>query len=117
MENSAEDPGRETRIVPIKDVNIVVRKPTDAQLLLLSRDGRRGMRDDISNMDRMTAAARVFDIFESLVVTEEDRQKLLDLIVAGELHLSDLSGFISAFNEEEPKAKVRRGGRPPAKRA
>jgi hypothetical protein len=108
MENSVADPGRDTRIVDLKGHSIVVRQPTDAQLLLLSRDGRRGMRDDLSGADRMAAAGRVFDIFESLVVQDGDRQILLDLIVAGELHLSDLTAFISAFNEEQSKPRVRR---------
>jgi len=65
----------------------------------------------------MTLFGRVFDIFESLIVTEDDRQKVLDLIVSGDLDMTDLTGFVSAFKQEETKPKVRRGGRPPAKRA
>jgi hypothetical protein len=103
-----EDPGKETRLVPVRDRNIVVRQLIDTQLFLLSREARLASRDETDPQRRMVAIARIFDILESAVVQEEDRDYLMDLTVAGDLELKDLLGFITAFADDE-KPKVRRG--------
>lgn len=104
-----EDPGKETRLVDIKGRNIVVRQLTDAQLLLLGREARLAAKEDVEQHRRLAGVSRIFDILESAVVQEDDREYLLDLTVQGELQLSDLMGFITVFGEEKPKPKVRRG--------
>ncbi len=111
-----EDPGKETRIVPIQGRNIVVRQLNDAQYLLLGRDARLASREDTEGAKRLAAIGRIFDILESAVVQEEDREYLLDLTVKGNLELKDMMPFITAFADEESKPKVRRG-RYAAKRA
>ena len=103
-----EDPGNETRIVEVKGRNIVVRQLNDAQLLLMGREARLAGREDTDPGRRLAGVGRIFDILESAVVQEEDREYLLDLTVAGNLRLSDLMTFITAFSDE-PKPKVRRG--------
>lgn len=113
--DTGHDP-RETREVPVLGRNIVVQSPTDAQLLLLSREARLAQKEGTDSGRRLEAIARIFDILESAVVAPEDKEYLLDQVVKGDLHLSDLTGFVSAFNAPEEKAKVRRG-RTPAKRA
>jgi hypothetical protein len=110
---TAPDPGRDTRLVPVKDRNVVVRQLNDAQLLLLAREARLAQREDTENQRRLTAVGRIFDLLESAVVQGEDREYLMDLTVAGDLSLGDLTGFVTAFSEEqEEKPRVRRG-RPP----
>lgn len=106
------DSGRETRVVSVKGRNVVVRQLLDAQLLLLGREARLAAKEDVDQARRFTAVARIFDILESAVVQETDREYLLDLTVAGDLELNDLMGFISVFTADEEKPKVRRG-RPP----
>jgi hypothetical protein len=110
---------KETRPVTVRGRDIQVRQLTDAQLLLLSRDGRLAQREDADRGLRMAAVGRLFDVLESLVQSPEDKQFLLDLVVQGELELSDLTPFLTAFREEiEAKApKVRSGRRTPSKRA
>lgn len=108
-----EDPGKDTRIVDIKGRNVVVRQLTDAQMLLLSREGRLASKEGTEPTRRVAAIARIFDILESAIVQEEDREYLMDLTVAGNLQLGDMTSFITVFSEDEPK--VRRG-RAPAKR-
>jgi len=103
------DPGKETRLVDVKGRNIVVRQLLDAQLLLLGREARLASKDDIDNARRLTAVGRIFDILESAVVQEEDREYLLDLTVAGQLGLKDMMNFIDVFGDQEAKPKVRRG--------
>lgn len=103
------DPGKETRLVEVRGRNIVVRELTDAQLLLLGREARLAMNTATDNTRRMTCVARIFDILESAIVQEEDREHVLDLTIAGDLKLADLLGFISAFQDEEAKPRVRRG--------
>lgn len=108
------DPGRETRIVSVRDHNIVVRQLVDAQMMLLAREAKTLRRDDIDASRKMDSIDRVFRILESAVVQEEDRGFLDELIVSGDLDLKELLSFISVFNaEEDAKPKVRRG-RPPA---
>ena len=93
----SEDPGKETRLVLVKDRNIVVRQLNDAQLLLLGREAR------------LASVGRIFDLLESAVVQEEDREYLMDLAVKGDLELNDMLGFIRVFAESEQKPRVRRG--------
>lgn len=104
-----EDPGKETRIVPVKDRNIIVRQLNDAQLLLLAREARLAAREDTEQGRRLSAVGRIFDILESQVIHEEDQEYLLDLTVGGHLELKDLMDFITAFGEPATKPKVRRG--------
>lgn len=102
------DPGKETRLVDVKGRNVVVRQLLDAQLLLLAREARLAQRDDTDSQRRLVAVGRIFDLLESAVVQQEDRDYLMDLTVAGELNMVDLTGFVTVFTEEE-KPKVRRG--------
>jgi hypothetical protein len=109
------DTGKETRLVDVKGRTIVVRLITDAQFALMAQLSRLLQRDGVDNKRKVAGAGRMFDILESMVVQEEDRDYVTDLIATGDLVLTDLTGFISAFKDEEAKPKVRRG-RPPTKR-
>lgn len=107
----------ETRTVPLRDRTITIKMIGDAQLALLAREARLLTRDGIPGERKVSGAARMFDIMESMVVSEEDREYVEDLIATGGLDLREFLGFIEAFKEEAPpeKPKVRRG-RPPTKR-
>lgn len=110
------DLGTDTRIVLINGRSIVVRQLRDAQLTLLAREAKVIQRPDRDR--QMDAAARMFNILESAVVQDSDREFLLDEITIGKIELKDILTFISVFSEEEEgpeKPKVRRG-RPPIKR-
>ena len=108
-----------TRDVDVKGLGrtVKVRLITDMQFLLLSRDADKIRQDGISNSDRLRIAGRMMDVMESMVVTQEDRDYLMDLTVRGELHVQDMMDFLTAFRDEEAaeKPKVRRG-RPPGRR-
>lgn len=110
------DPGRETRLVDVKGRQVVIRMLMDAQLALMARESRVLQREDAPNARKVAGAARMFDMLESMVVQEEDREYVADLIATGELELKDLTSFITSFKPEDEKPKVRRG-RPPTKRA
>ena len=71
---------------------------------------------EVPNARKVAGAARMFDILESMVVGDDDREYVTDLIAAGDLKLTDLTNFITSFKPEDEKPKVRRG-RPPLKRA
>jgi hypothetical protein len=60
----------------------------------------------------------MFTILESVIVQPEDKEFLENLMAEGTLSLSDLTSFVSAFNEDQSdeKPKVRRG-RPAIKRS
>jgi hypothetical protein len=109
------DPGKQTQIIDVKGRNVVIRELNDAQLVLMAREARLATKDDIDIHRRMAAVGRIFDILESCVVQEEDRDYLMDLTVKGSLELKDMMDFIAAFAPEEvAKPRVRRGR--PAKR-
>lgn len=111
------DQGKETRLVDIRGRNIVVRQLQDAQLVLLAREARLAQKEDTEPGRRMTAIGRIFDILESAIVQDADRDYILELTVTGNLSLMDMTSFISAFeSEDDDKPKVRRG-RAPAKRS
>lgn len=109
------DPGKETRIVDVRGKSVVVKMLLDAQLLLLAREARLAQSQDTESNRRMIAISRIFDILETAIVQESDREYCLNLAIKGELSLGDMLGFINAFSDEDEKPKVRRG-RPPAKR-
>jgi hypothetical protein len=101
--------------VDVKGRDVAVQRLNDAQLLLLAREARLAQRDSTERQRRLEAIGRIFDLLESAVIEDADREYLMDLTVKGKLDLGDLTGFISTFtqeDEEEEKPKVRRG-RPP----
>ena len=109
-----------TRSVTIKGREIDVVAPTDVQFMLMGREAQRVQRalkndtiskEQIPNM--LNSMATVLDILETRVVSEEDREYLIDLMKAGDLEIHDLSPIISAFasEEEAPKKTVVRRGR------
>lgn len=103
----------ETRPVDVRGREIQVRQLNDAQIALIFREARLLQKDSVESARKLTAVGRVFDILESVVVSEDDREYLLDLTVEGNLGLSDLIGFIRVFapDAEESKPAVRRGRR------
>jgi hypothetical protein len=109
------DPGRETRIVDVKGRNVVVRAMVDAQMVLMAREAKLLQRDDVSSDRKLSGVSRMFDILESTVVQDEDREYLENLIAAGDLDLRELLSFVTVFATED-KPKVRRG-RPTARKA
>jgi len=115
---TAPDPGRETRIVQVRDRNIVIRQLIDAQMMLMAREAKMLQRDDVPTDRKVDGVDRMFRILESAVVQPEDREFLEELIITGDLDLRELMSFISVFkdDDEDEKPKVRRG-RPPTKRS
>jgi hypothetical protein len=110
------DPGRETRLVELKGRQVVVGMLDGAQLALMAREARLLQKAEVDNARKIAGAARMFDILESMVVQDEDREFVADLIASGDLKLTDLTSFITSFKPEDDKPKVRRG-RPPRQRA
>lgn len=111
MTNS--DPGRETRVVQVRDRNIVVRQLQDTQMLILGREAKILQRDDVDINRKMDSIDRMFRVLESAVVQPSDREFLDGLMLDGELNLREFLSFVSVFNLDEPmKPKVRRGRAP-----
>jgi len=108
------DPGKETRIVDFRGRQLVLRQLNGAQVALMAREARILQRDG-DGARKIDGVARMFNILESMVVQDEDREFLEDLIESGEVDLTELAEFIKAFKPEDEKPKVRRG-RPPRAR-
>jgi site-specific recombinase len=107
------DPGRDTRLVQIKDRQVVARRLKEAQLLLMNREAQLVTRADLPMERRLKGAATLMDILESAIVQESDRTWLTDLNVKGELELSDLMEVLTVFAEDKTDEKpVVRRGRP-----
>lgn len=107
------DTGAETRLVPIKGRTIVVKRLTEGQMLLMSRDVGRLEDEKISVQAKLTLAGGILDMFESTIIQPADREYVLDLTRKGEIDLPDFVTFLTAFKEEEKPAKVvARRGRP-----
>lgn len=106
------DSGTDTRLVPVLGRTIVVKKLTDAQLLLLGRDARKLDDETVSGRDKLEIASGVLDMFEYTIVQQGDRDYVMDLTRKGKLELKDFLEFLTAFSDEEaeaPKPVVRRG--------
>jgi hypothetical protein len=115
------DPGEETRIIPVGGRQVVVRKVTDAQRILLMRLVRNivdleGSPDTAASNKAMKNVAKILDIIDSTVVQESDWDHIEKLIITRKLDMKELVGVVTAFNEEQPTQRpVVRRGRPPKK--
>lgn len=109
-------PERPIRTVSVQGRDVTVRKLVDTQLLLMAREAKILSREDVEMDRKLAGIDRMFDILESAVDDDGEREYLESLMVAGKLDLRELISFVTAFDEDEaPKPKVRRG-RPPARR-
>lgn len=111
------DPGKETRLVSIKGKSIVIKKLTDAQLIIMGRDIARIEDDKLDPAAKLVAAGYIMDMFESAIVQGDDRDYVKGLARQGEIDLPDFLSFLSSFqatDEATPVAKpvVRRGRTP-----
>lgn len=105
----AGDPGVETRIVDIKGRQVVVRELTDMQMMLMLREMKVAQDRDTDNMRRLNGIATCYDILESAIIQEEDRQFLVKLVKNREIELKDMMEVFSAFQDQEKPTAVRRG--------
>ena len=106
------DTGTETQLIPIGDRTVVVKKLTDAQLLLLGRDVRKLEDENVPSRDKLDIASGVLDMFESTLVQKADHEYVMGLTRAGQLELKDFVSFLTSFEEPEAeivKPVVRRG--------
>lgn len=110
------DTGVDTRLVPIKGREIVVKQLTDAQLVLMGRDASMLERTELDDRRKLRAAGDIMDMFESAIVQQVDRDYVFSLVRKGELELKDFLEFLTAFAPEpEVKKPAVRRGRPPRK--
>jgi len=114
---TSPDPGKETRLVDVKGRQVVVRRLTDAQYILMAREAKMLKRSDIGGERKMDATSRIFEILESGIVQDDDREYVVNLVAAGKVEISDLLALATVFatateTEVDDKPKVRRG-RPP----
>lgn len=113
---NSSDEAVETRPATVHGRVIQVRKLGDAQGPLLARELLMVRKATADPFRRVQATARVFDILESVVVSEEDRDFLMDLNLVGDLRMTDMMNCLAVWSDEEqPKSKgpaVVRRGRP-----
>lgn len=108
----------DTRTVIIQGRDILVQKVTDAQQLLMSREVRNVMREDLDKMVRIKALGRTFDLVEAAIVNPGDVEFLEDLILQRKIDIQDFRPIMTAFAENieaEVKPRARRGRPPRAK--
>lgn len=105
----------ESKAVPIKGQQITLKKLTDGQITLLLRESRRMQRDDVTGAQGMEALERVDRILHSVIVFDEDKKTVDDLLETGELTLKELTREVMNLfaSDEAEKPKVVRRGRPP----
>jgi len=105
----------ETRIAKVKGLDIVVKQLTEGQIGVMAREYARLRRSTGTGQDKMVSAGRIMDVLESAIVSQEDKDRLYDLTIAGELDLSDMQSIAVAFDQQEApapaavKPAVRRG--------
>jgi hypothetical protein len=104
-----------TRFVPIKGRKVEVQQLLDVQLVLIAREGRLLQKDNIEGSRKFVAMSRILDVLESAVVSEDDREYLIELMTGRSLQLADLLPIVKVFGDEAPtNGPVRaRRGRPP----
>jgi hypothetical protein len=114
---TADDSGRDTRLIEIKGRQSVVRQLKEIQLMAMAREAQLLTRPEGVDVQRkLLAITRLMDILESAVVQAVDRQYVIDLSLKGDLEVGDLMKVITIFAEVEPTKPVVRRGRPPKTR-
>ena len=100
-----EDKGRRTQIVSIAGRNIVVRELVDMQLMHLSRYAAILDNSNVELPEKMIAVERMLKILHTIVVQDSDREFLIEAEENGDVELSDLIGFVDAFQDEPAEKK------------
>lgn len=103
---TVEDPGRETRLVPVAGRNIVVRQLTETQMLHLMRHAKI-LSADVENDLKLDSMDRMLKILNSVAVQDDDRNWLVEAQETGEVDIKDMLGWVRAFQDEK-KPTVRR---------
>lgn len=90
------------------DRKIQLKKMTDLQLMLMARETdklRRGTEDKLGSV------AKIMDLLESVVVTEDDREFLMQETIAGRFDLPEALELMKAVQVDQAQSKpaVRRG--------
>ena len=113
MTEPITDTGRETRLVPVKGRQVVVRQLVDTQMVHLLRHSRILQKDDVPISAKLDSVERLFAILQTMIVQPEDQEYLVELEESGEVELKDLMAFMTAFQDGEPEKPKARRGRPP----
>src|SRR4026209_2911891 len=75
-----EDPGVQTRLLPVEDRQIVVRQLNDTQLLLLGRETQLLVKESTPSERKLKATGILMDLLEAAIVQEEDVEYIRDMI-------------------------------------
>lgn len=110
----------DTPAVELADRTVAVRPPTDGQFLVLVRTIELLQRENVPVSVKMKSFTQVDRVISSLIVDDDDRQFVDDLIIDGKLTLAGLMReVLSATGHsvdggaaKAPKAKAVTRGRP-----
>lgn len=97
----------ETRTVTIADRDIEVIELTETQFALMGREMSRLERvmrkENVNSEDirpTLDGMGRVLDIIETRVISQEDRDFLVDLMAKGDLNVQDILPILTAFADD-----------------
>lgn len=102
------DPGKETRLVPINGRQVVVKSPTDAQIMLLGQQSQIVMNERASGADRMNAVGTIMTVMTKLIVQDDDRAYVQEQIISGDLDMAGMTKIVEAFRSTDKKPAVTR---------
>lgn len=99
--------------VVIADRPVRVKQPTETQLILIGRHSKKAEKAGKAEeyKDAVYHMADALDIIDSLIVEDEDREYIIDLMSSGKLEIDALLTFISAdrgATKTAPKPRVSR---------
>jgi hypothetical protein len=115
VDEEERDDGPQTRLIDFKGHRILIKKLVDGQFVQMNHEVNVMTSNNADTDRKMKAMDRVHRIMLSVVLNPEDKETIEELMADGEIQLKDLADFVSAFKDEEedqPKPKVVRRGRP-----
>ncbi len=100
--------------IDIQGRPVTLKKITVGQMALVLRESKRMQRDDVTGKEAMAALERVDMIVASLIVFDEDKEYVGELLANGTLDLTDMVRMVMDIYTKgsEEKPKVARRGRP-----
>lgn len=101
----------ETRTITLGGRELEVKRLKDTQLLLMTHEAKVVARPGVEPDRVLEASSRLVDMLESAIIKPEDRGYFIDLMVRGEVEMSDLMQVLTVFSDkaEDSKPVVRRG--------
>lgn len=88
----------EQATITVGGVSIVVKRPTEGQLAVVYRAGRQAQREPHRAAEALMV---ILDVFESMIINDDDRFQVVEMVATAKIDLDDLLPILRAFKDPQ----------------